>query len=98
MLKNHLSELMANFPYLKLITGDAIYTNRPLTEVLLDENCDYLLQIKKNQGDLQEAVVQCLGAAHEHGACCSHGRKKGNVVECCQLWIDLDNAEMCASN
>ena len=36
-----------------------------LAEALLDENCDYLLQIKGNQGDIQDALVNCLGAAHE---------------------------------
>jgi hypothetical protein len=65
VLKNHLAELKRDFPLLKLITGDAIYANRPLAEVLLDNDCDYLLQIKGNQKDIQEALQVCLGDAHE---------------------------------
>ncbi|QDU27073.1 hypothetical protein ETAA8_21570 [Anatilimnocola aggregata] len=65
VLKNHLAELKRDFPLLKLINGDAIYATRPLAEVLLDHNCDYLLQIKGNQPDIQEALEVCLGTAHE---------------------------------
>src|SRR5262245_52014446 len=77
VLKNHLAELMTHFPLLKLITGDAIYAQRPLAEALLDENCDYLLQIKGNQGDIQEALVNCLGAAHERHPAAQTAEKRG---------------------
>ena len=33
-LRNHLSELLEQFPLLRLITGDAIYAQRPLAEAL----------------------------------------------------------------
>jgi hypothetical protein len=65
VLNNHLEELTTNFPLLKLITGDAIYAQRPLAEALLDENCDYLLQIKGNQRDVQDALKQCLGEVYD---------------------------------
>lgn len=65
VLRNHLSELLASFPGLTLLTGDALYAQRPLAEELQQENCDYLLQIKGNQADLREALEHCLGAAHE---------------------------------
>jgi hypothetical protein len=77
VLKNHLAELTADFPLLKLITGDAIYAQRPLAEALLDENCDYLVQIKGNQGDIQDALVNCLGAAHERKPVAQTAEKKG---------------------
>jgi hypothetical protein len=81
VLKNHLAELTAQFPLLKLITGDAIYAQRPLAEALLDENCDYLLQIKGNQPDIQDAVQNCLGTAHERKPAAMTAEKKGT------LWI-----------
>jgi hypothetical protein len=81
VLKNHLAELTEHFPLLKLITGDAIYAQRPLAEALLDENCDYLLQIKGNQPDIQEAVQHCLGAALERQPAAATSEKKG------MLWI-----------
>jgi len=77
VLKNHLAELTAHFPLLKLITGDAIYAQRPLAEALLDENCDYLVQIKGNQGDIQDALVNCLGAAQERKPAAQTVEKKG---------------------
>lgn len=79
VLKNHLAELKRDFPLLKLITGDAIYTTRPLAEVLLDNDCDYLLQIKGNQKDIQEALEVCLGAAHETRPAAQTVEKKGTL-------------------
>jgi hypothetical protein len=77
VLKNHLAQLREQFPLLKLITGDAIYATRPLAEALLDENCDYLLQIKGNQADLRDAVEHCLGPAHERPPAAQTAEKKG---------------------
>jgi hypothetical protein len=77
VLRNHLAELTAHFPLLKLITGDAIYAQRPLVEALLDENCDYLLQIKGNQPDLQDALENCLGEAHQRRPAAQTAEKKG---------------------
>jgi predicted transposase YbfD/YdcC len=77
VLKNHLAELTAHFPLLKLITGDAIYAQRPLAEALLDENCDYLVQIKGNQGDIEDALKNCLGAAHERKPAAQTVEKRG---------------------
>jgi DDE family transposase len=77
VLKNHLAELTADFPLLKLITGDAIYAQRPLAEALLDENCDYLVQIKANQADVRDALEHCLGTAHERKPAAQTAEKKG---------------------
>jgi len=77
VLKKYLPELLANFPLLRLITGDAIFAQRPLIEALLEQNCDYLLQIKANQSDVQEALEVCLGAAHERTPAAETIEKKG---------------------
>ena len=77
VLKNHLAELKSDFPLLKLITGDAIYAQRPLAEALLDEDCDYLVQIKGNQPDIQDACQHCLGTAHERQPAAMTAEKKG---------------------
>ena len=66
VLKNHLPELFADFPLLELITGDAIFTQRPLVQELLEHRCDYLFQVKANQGDTLDAVATCF----EHAAEC----------------------------
>lgn len=77
VLKNHLAELLVDFPMLRLLTGDAIFAQRPLVEALLAENCDYLLQIKGNQADTQDALRHCLGAAHERPPAAETKEKKG---------------------
>lgn len=77
VLKNHLAELTLNFPLLNLITGDAIYAQRPLAQALVDESCGYLVQIKGNQPDIQDALRQCLGGAHERPPAAQTAEKKG---------------------
>lgn len=77
VLRNHLAELLVNFPFLTLITGDAIFAQRPLAAALLEENCDYLLQIKGNQPDIQEALRSCLGDAHERPPAAQTAEKRG---------------------
>lgn len=77
VLKQHLPELLANFPMLRLVTGDALYAQRPLAEALMEENCDYLLQIKANQPDTRAAIEHCLGSAHERKPAAQTSEKKG---------------------
>jgi hypothetical protein len=48
-LKKHLAELFTMYPCLKLLTGDAIFAQRPLLEALQEYHCDYLFQVKGNQ-------------------------------------------------
>ena len=55
-LKAHLGELVQKYPMLELLTGDAIFAQRPLLEMLQQHGRKYLFQLKKNQGDAFEAV------------------------------------------
>jgi len=48
-LKKHLGELFALYPCLKLLTGDAIFTQRPLLKAIQEYERDYLFQVKENQ-------------------------------------------------
>jgi hypothetical protein len=56
VLKAHLDELFATWPSLRILTGDAIFCQRPLARVIIDAGRDYVLAIKDNQPDLHEAV------------------------------------------
>jgi hypothetical protein len=88
-LRRHLSELFENFPLLRLVTGDAIFAQRPLAEALLKENCDYLLQIKGNQGDTLDALRTCLGNADEREPAAQTAEKKGApsiAAGCGSIW------------
>jgi hypothetical protein len=59
-LKQHLAELLAAYPALQLLTGDAIYAQRPLLELLQEHGCDYLFQVKANQPDMLDALETCF--------------------------------------
>lgn len=59
-LKEHLAELLTAYPALQLLTGDAIYAQRPLLELLQEHGCDYLFQVKANQPDMLDALETCF--------------------------------------
>lgn len=59
-LKENLQELLHAYPLLNLLTGDAIFLQRPLLEVLQSKGCDYLFQVKANQPETQEALKTCF--------------------------------------
>jgi hypothetical protein len=65
-LKAHLEELFTMYPMLKLLTGDAIFAQRPLLEVLQEYGCDYLFQIKANQPDILDAAKACFADVDPH--------------------------------
>lgn len=60
VLRRRLEELIENFPVLKLLTGDAIFAQRPLAELLGSREIDYLFQIEANQGDTLDALKSCF--------------------------------------
>jgi len=64
-LKKHLKELFEMYPCLKLLTGDAIFAQRPLLEALQEYHCDYLFQVKDNQPKIL-AKMEVLFKEAEH--------------------------------
>ena len=57
-LKKHLEELFTMYPCLKLLTGDAIFTQRPLLEAIQEYERDYLFQVKENQPKVLEKMKE----------------------------------------
>jgi hypothetical protein len=89
VLKNHLAELLETFPMLRLLSGDAIYAQRPLGDLFTDTECDYLLQVGNNQPDLLDALRQCLGEAHQRPPAAETVEKRGRsriVADCGLIW------------
>jgi DDE_Tnp_1-associated/Transposase DDE domain len=66
LLRRHLAELLDAYPMLRLLTGDAIYAQRPLAELVCGHGRDYLLQVKANQGDTLDALQNCFAQAAQH--------------------------------
>jgi hypothetical protein len=65
LLRRHLQELLETYPMLRLLTGDAIFAQRPLIELICQHGRDYLLQIEANQGDTLDALSNCFAQATE---------------------------------
>jgi len=76
-LKAHLAELFARYPSLWLLTGDALYCQRNLAEILVESKHDYLFQLKGNQPDMLEAAEACFAAADERAPDVETHEKRG---------------------
>lgn len=62
VLKAHLAELFSTYPALRLLTADALFSQRNLAEMIVESGHDYLFQIKGNQPDILEAMEHCFAA------------------------------------
>ena len=78
MLRRRLEELLANYPILKLLTGDAIFAQRPLAELLTAHGVDYLFQIEANQGDTLDALENCFAPVVDRPPAAETVDKRGN--------------------
>jgi hypothetical protein len=56
VLKDHLAGLVKKYPGIRLLTGDAYFSGRNLCEAITDLHKDYLVRIKGNQKDIEEAL------------------------------------------
>jgi hypothetical protein len=68
VLKAHLDELFRAWPSLRVLTGDALFCQRPLARAIVEAGRDYLLAVKDNQPDLHEAVRTAFAGATPAGA------------------------------
>ena len=55
-LKAGLAELLEHYPFLHLFTADALFTQRPLAQAILDSDRNFLFAVKDNQPALLEAI------------------------------------------
>lgn len=78
VLRRRLEELIGNFPILRLLTGDAIFAQRPLAELLTGRGIDYLFQIEANQGDTLDALANCFAQVTRRRPAAETIDKKGS--------------------
>jgi len=76
-LKAHLQELFSRYPGLWLLTGDALYCQRNLAEILVDSKHDYLFQLKGNQPDMLDAAQTCFADATQRPPDAQTREKRG---------------------
>lgn len=77
LLRRRLEELLEQFPLLRLLTGDALFAQRSLAELMTSCGCDYLWQIKANQGDTLEALENCFAQATQRPPAIQTTEKRG---------------------
>jgi hypothetical protein len=56
VLKERLGGLVEKYPGIRLLTGDAYFSGRNLCEAITELHKDYLVRIKGNQKDIEEAL------------------------------------------
>jgi len=77
LFRRKLRGLLASYPMLKLITGDAIFAQRPLITMIRNLGKDYLFQIKGNQRDTLDALENCFANATERPPAALMDKKRG---------------------
>jgi hypothetical protein len=77
-LKKHLGDLFEMDPSLKLLTGDAMFAQRPLLEAIQEYHRDYLVQVKGNQEKVLEHGERVFAdAPRQKPSDCHSSNKKG---------------------
>ena len=89
-LMKHLEELFEMYPFLKLLTGDAIFAQRPLLEAIREHGRDYLVQVKDNQPKVLKKMKEVFkdapppevqqSRAYDHRVCKKRGLLR--IVAC----------------
>lgn len=79
ILKAHLQELFATYPGLRLLTGDALYAQRNLADLIVQAEKDYLFQIKGNQPDLLDTAQTCFADAASKPPAAETVEKRGET-------------------
>ena len=77
ILRRKLRGLLVDYPMLQLITGDAIFAQRPLIKMIRSLGRDYLFQVKGNQGDTLDALENCFAKATERPPAAQMDEKRG---------------------
>jgi hypothetical protein len=78
MLRRKLRGLLDSYPMLQLITGDAIFAQRPLIKLIRSLGKDYLFQVKGNQKDTLNALENCFAKATERPPAAQMDEKRGH--------------------
>ena len=80
IFRRKLRGLLVDYPMLQLITGDAIFAQRPLIKMIRSLGRDYLFQVKGNQGDTLDALENCFAKATERPPAAQMDEKRGLCV------------------
>ena len=77
LFRRKLRGLLVSYPMLQLITGDAIFAQRPLIKLIRNLGKDYLFQVKDNQKDTIDALENCFAKATTRPPAAQMDEKRG---------------------
>jgi len=77
LFRRKLRGLLVSYPMLQLITGDAIFAQRPLIKMIRNLGKDYLFQVKDNQKDTIDALENCFAKAIDRTPAAQMDEKRG---------------------
>jgi hypothetical protein len=92
VLKEHLRELFAAFPGLQVLTGDALFAQRPLCILLVEAHRGYLFRIKGNQPNVEAALVETFAHVPQDKPDAETVDKRDGCLETRRLWVDQETA------
>lgn len=75
-----MKELLEAYPVLRLITGDALFAQRPLIQLIRKYSRDYLFQVKCNQGDTLDALENCFAKSNDRPPATETTEKRGSYL------------------
>ncbi|MBI2942522.1 MAG: hypothetical protein HYY04_18995 [Chloroflexi bacterium] len=97
MLRAHLEELFVQYLNLKALTMDAIFAQRGLCQMLVDQKRGYTLQIKGNQPNVCAAFVETFADAPQRQPDAQSVDKRDGCVQTRRLWLDQEVARSAAT-
>jgi hypothetical protein len=97
VLKAHLQELFDRYPGLSLLTGDALFCQRPLAGLIIQAGRDYLLAVKDNQPDMAEALPTAFAEAQRTEPDAQAAEKRGRCSTSAGCGSTATRATTCAS-
>ena len=81
------NEITAALAFLKdlplegaIVTGDAMFCQREICQVIDDGKGDYVFVAKDNQPQLKAAIAESFGALSPSGACCPAARSEDGRI------------------
>jgi DDE_Tnp_1-associated len=98
VLKAHLQELFERYPGLNLLTGDALFCQRPLAELIVAAGRHYLLAVKDNQPDLMEAMHTAFDRADHTEPDAKTAEKRGRWSTSAGCGSTSTRASTCVSS
>jgi len=94
VLREALAQLFKHYPGLKILVGDAAFSERELNEAIISLGRDYIAQIKENQPKMKKLLEEWFQDKIPKEVPAAVEVKKKSGEERWELWVDSDLGAM----